>query len=164
MQSTRRTRAPDDGHAGLEITPRVVLVAFLGGATGLAAMAPVLIGLPAFLGMFQADPLLDLAALGRAAGIEPDLLTGIVVFVAGGTVGIPLLFVVAGAFLPPRQPRYARGATFALIMWTGFILAFWPGWRAAVLFLTLSLIGHLLYGLVLGLVMERLAYIPEHDV
>lgn len=164
MASTGETQAAGDDHASLEITPRVVLVAFLGGAAGLAAMAPILIGLPAFLGLFEAEPLLDLAALGRAAGIDPDLATGVVVFVAGGTVGIPLLFVVAGAFLPPRRPRYARAVTFAGIMWTGFVLAFWPGWRASVLFLTLSLIGHLVYGLVLGLVMERFAYVPEHDV
>lgn len=163
MESTGGTHADDD-YASLEINRRVVLVAFLGGGAGLAAMAPVLIGLPAFLGQFQADPLLDLAALGRAGAIEPDLLTGVAVFVVGGTVGIPLLFVVAGAFLPPRQPRYARAVTFALIMWTGFVLAFWPGLQASVLFLTLSLIGHTLYGLVLGLVMERLAYIPEHEV
>lgn len=164
MESTASTRADEDGHASLQITGRVILVGFLGGAAGLAAMAPVLIGLPAFLGQFQADPLLDLAALGRAGGVQPDILTGVLVFTVGGTIGIPLLFVVAGAFLPPRAPRYARGTTFAVIMWTGFVLAFWPGFQASVLFLTLSLIGHVIYGLVLGLVMERLAYIPEHDV
>lgn len=164
MESTEPSPPAVEEHASLEITPRVVLVAFLGGAAGLAAMTPILIGLPAFLGLFQADPLLDIAALGRVAGLEPDLLTGIAVFVAGGAIGIPLLFVVAGAFLPPREPRAARGATFALIMWTGFVLAFWPGVQASVLFVTLSLIGHLVYGLVLGGVMERFAYIPEHEV
>lgn len=153
---------PED--ATLQITLRVILVSFLGGAAGLAAMTPVLIGLPAFLGQFQADPILDLAALGRVAGLEPDLLTGVGVFVAGGTVGIPLLFVVLGAFLPPRTPRYARAVTFALVMWTGFVFAFWPGWQTSVLFLTLSLIGHVLYGLVLGSVMVRFAAIPEHPV
>lgn len=153
-----------DRDAGLEINGRVVLAAFLGGAAGLAAMAPVLIFLPAFLGLFRAEPLIDIAELGRVVGLQPSLPLGVAVFVVGGTVALPLLFVVGGAFLPPRKPRAVRGAVFATIMWTGFVIAFWPGWRAAVLFLTLSLTAHLIYGLVLGGVMERLAYIPEHEV
>jgi len=164
MESTERSTTDGDGHASLQITPRVIAVAFLGGALGLAAMAPILIGLPAVLGLFEPDPLLDVAELGRVVGFQPNLLTGVGVFLLGGSVGIPLLFVVAGAFLPPRSPRAARGATFALIMWTGFALAFWPGPQAAVLFLTLSILGHLVYGLVLGGVMEALAYVPEHEV
>lgn len=153
--------APD---AGLDITPRVVLVAFVGGAVGLLAMTPVLVGLPAVLGLFQADPLVDVAELGRVLGLEPSPVLGLALFAVGGTIGLPLLFVVVGAFLPPRQPRYARGAVFATVMWTGFVLAYWPGERTGVLFLGLSLAAHLIYGLVLGAVMERLAYVPEHTV
>lgn len=163
MESTERP-ASESADAGLRITPRVVLVAFLGGAAGLVAMTPVLVGLPALLGLFEADPLLDVAGLGSVVGVEPDLATGLAVFALGGTVALPLLFVVAGAFLPPREPRALRGVSFALVMWTGFAIAFWPGWRAAVLFLGLSLVGHVVYGLVLGGVMERLAYVPEHAV
>ena len=79
-------------------------------------------------------------------------------------VALPLLFVVAGGFLPPRGPQVARGPVFATIMWTGFVLAFWPGPRAGVLFAGLSLGAHWIYGYVLATVMQRLAYIPEHPV
>lgn len=156
--------AAPDADAGLEITGRVVLSAFAGGAAGLVAMAPALLGLPAVLGLFQAEPLVDVAELGRVVGVEPSLGLGVLVFAAGGVVALPLLFVVAGGFLPPREPRAARGAVFATIMWTGFVLAYWPGERAGVLFLGLSLGAHWIYGYVLGGVMERFAYIPEHAV
>lgn len=163
MESTGQPK-PSGDLARLEITPRVVLVAFAGGAAGLVAMAPVLVGLPALLGLFPSDPMLDVAALGRVVGLEASLPMGLAVFVAGGAVGLPLLFVVAGSFLPPRRPRAARGATFAVVIWTGFVLAFWPGISAAVAFMTVSLVGHLIYGLVLGAVMDRFAHIPRHAV
>lgn len=159
-------RTPDDGApaTGLDITPRVVLAAFVGGAAGLVAMTPVLVGLPAVVGLFQAEPLVDVAELGRVLGLAPSLALGVVLFAVGGTVGLPLLFVVVGSFLPPRHPRYARGAVFAAVMWTGFVIAYWPGERSGVLFVWVSLAAHLIYGLVLGVVMERLAYVPEHTV
>lgn len=153
-----------EGGAGLEITPRIIAVAFLGGVAGMAAMTPILIGPPAVLGAFRAQPLLEIADLGRVLGSEPNLVLGLIVLVAGGAVAIPLLFVIAGAFLPPREPRAARGVTFALVFWTGFVLAFWPGIGSAVLFLAASLLGHLVYGLVLGGVLDRFAYIPQHAV
>lgn len=153
-----------DIDAEIDITLRVVLTAFAGGAAGLLAMGPILFALPAFLRLFRAEPLVDLAALGRVLGLEPSVLLGVVVFAAGGIVGLPLLFVVAGAFLPPREPRAARGITFATIMWTGFVLAFWPGEYAGAIFLGLSLAAHWVYGYVLGQVMQRFAYIPQHAV
>ena len=156
--------AADGLDAELDITRRQVLAAFAGGAAGLAAMVPVLFALPALLGLFRADPLVDVAELGRVLGFEPSLALGAVVFVAGGVVALPLLFVVAGAFLPPREPRYARARTFATIVWTGFVIAFWPGEHAGVLFLGLSLAGHWVYGYVLGRVMDRFAHVSQHTI
>ena len=150
--------------AELDITRRQLLAAFAGGAAGLLAMAPVLFALPALLGLFRADPLVELAELGRVLGFEPSLVLGLVVFVAGGVVALPLLFVVAGAFLPPREPRYARAITFATIMWTGFVIAFWPGQQAGVLFLGVSLAGHWVYGYVLGRAMDRFAHVSQHTI
>ncbi|WP_049927113.1 DUF6789 family protein [Halopiger goleimassiliensis] len=154
----------DDLGAELDITLRVVLSAFAGGAVGLLAMVPILFVPPAFFDLFEADALVDVAELGRVLGLEPNLLLGVVVFVVGGAIALPLLFVVAGAFLPPREPRAARGVTFATVMWTGFIIAFWPGEYAGALFLGLSLLAHWVYGYALGQVMERLAYVPQHSV
>lgn len=153
-----------DLDAELDITPRVVLSAFLGGALGLLVMAPILFVLPLLLELFRVEPLVDVAQLGRVIGLQPNLALGVVVFAAGGVVALPLLFTVAGAFLPPREPRAARGVTFATIMWTGFVIAFWPGEYAGVLFLGLSLAAHWLYGAALGWVMERFAYVPQHAV
>lgn len=170
MSGVPTERRADESETGqgpaarLDVTPRVVLAAFAGGAAGLAAMAPVLLGLPALLGLFQEEPLVDVAELGRVVGVEPSLALGVVVFAAGGVVALPLLFVVAGAFLPPRSPRAARGAVFATVMWTGFVLAYWPGPQSGVLFIALSLAAHWVYGYVLGSVMERLAHVPEHPV
>jgi hypothetical protein len=154
----------DELEAHLDITLRVVLSAFLGGLVGLIAMAPVLIGVPALLGLFEADPLISVTELGRVVGLEPNLLLGLAVFLAGGVITLPLLFTVAGAFLPPREPRALRGVVFATIMWTGFVIAYWPGPQAAVIFAALSLAGHWIYGYALGAVMERLAYVPQHTI
>ena len=98
--------------------------------------------------------------------LEPSLTNGLLLFGAGGAVVLPLLFVVAGAFLPPRTPRFARGVTFSTIIWTGFVLAFWPGGDSVTvgLFLLFSLLSHWVYGLVLGGTIEYLVGIPEHDV
>ena len=153
-----------DIDAELDITPRVVLAAFAGGAAGLVAMVPILFVLPLLLRLFRAEPLVDVAELGRVLGLEPNLFLGLLVFAAGGVVALPLLFVVAGAFLPPRNPRAVRGVTFATIMWSGFVIAFWPGEFAGVIFLGLSLAAHWAYGYVLGTVMDRLAHVPQHAV
>ncbi|SNZ02563.1 hypothetical protein SAMN06269185_0053 [Natronoarchaeum philippinense] len=154
----------EDLEARLDINARVVLSAFAGGLAGLIAMTPVLLGLPALLGLFEADPLVSVTDLGRVIGVQPSLLLGLAVFLAGGVIALPLLFTVAGAFLPPREPRAARGIVFATIMWTGFVIAYRPGPRNVVLFAALSLAGHWVYGYALGAVMERLAYIPEHTI
>jgi len=154
----------EDLEASLDITPRVVLSAFVGGLAGMVLMTPVLIGLPAFLGLFEAAPLINITELGRVVGIEPSLPLGLAVFLSGGVIALPLLFTVAGGFLPPQQPRELRGVVFATIMWTGFVIAYWPGPQSAVLFGALSLLGHWVYGYALGTVMERLAYIPDHTV
>ncbi|QLD89445.1 hypothetical protein HWV07_10550 [Natronomonas salina] len=158
------TERDADLDARLDITPRVVLVSFLGGAAGLLAMVPVLFALPALLGLFRAEPLVEVAELGRVLGVEPSLALGAVVFALGGVVALPLLFVVAAAFLPPREPRYARGITFATIMWTGFVIAFWPGEYAGVIFLGVSLAAHWAYGYVLGRVTDHFAHISQHTI
>jgi hypothetical protein len=150
--------------AELDIDRRVVAASFLGGAAGLVAMVAVLFALPALLGLFSARPLVDVAELGRVLGLEPSLALGVVVFVVGGVVALPLLFVVAAAFLPPQSPRYARGITFATIFWTGFVIAFWPGQYAGVIFLGVSLAAHWAYGYVLGRVTERFAHVPQHTI
>jgi hypothetical protein len=77
-----------------------------------------------------------------------------------------VIFLVVGSFLPPREPRYLRGVTFATFFWTGFAPAFWPGQGAVVvgLFLVVSLAAHCVYGATLGYVLDRTTGIPQHEV
>lgn len=154
----------DKTTASLDIDSRVLGASFVGGAIGLVLMVPILAGVPLFLGLFEAEPIVDIAGLGRIIGLEPSFVLGLVFFALGGTVALPLLFVVASGFLPPASGGPLRGVVFATILWTGFAIAFWPGWESGVLFLALSLTAHWVYGYTLGVVVEYLSHIPEHRV
>ncbi len=161
----------------VEISGSVLLKAMVGGLVGLVVMSPLVLGIPVALGVFEPDPLLEFATIGSffglqgeligpLLGLEPNLVLGAVLFAAGGAIFLPIQFVVVAAFLPPESPRYARGATFALLWWLGFLFAFWPGGGAvtAGVFLLVSVVSHLIYGLSLGYVVDRWAQIPQHEV
>ncbi|MDS0292647.1 DUF6789 family protein [Halogeometricum luteum] len=150
----------------IPISGRVVLMAMSGGFVGTVLMMPVLVGIPELLGLFQTAPITGFAGFAAFFGLEPTLLLGVVLFGFGGTVVLPLTFLVLGAFLPPESPRYLRGATFATFFWTGFLPAFWPdaGLLTVLSFLVFSLLAHWVYGLTLGVVLHRTTGIPQHDV
>ena len=145
------------------LTLRAVASAFAGGLAGLAVMSPVIVGIPMLLGIFQIDPLARFADLVIA---DADAVLGLAFFVAGGVVVLPLFFVVTASFLPPREPKYLRGATISSFFWVSFVYIFWPAGGAFVngVYVVVTLVSHWLYGAVLGLVMERLTGIPEHRV
>lgn len=145
------------------LTPRAVLSSFAGGIAGLIVMAPVIAGIPILLGVFQMEPLEQFANLVIA---DANGTLGIAFFVAGGAFVLPLFFLVTATFLPPREPRYLRGATISTLFWASFVFIFWPGAGMYVntTFLVVTLVSHWLYGLVLGSVMQRLTGIPEHQV
>ena len=150
----------------IPITGRIVLAGMGGGLLGTVLMLPLLVGVPNLLNFFRTDPITDFAGFGAFFGLEPSVQLGVVLFLIGGTAVLPLMFVVVGAFLPPRSPRYVRGATFATLFWTGFVPAFWPGGSAltVALFLIVSLVSHWVYGLTLGYVLDRSTGIPQHRV
>jgi MFS family permease len=151
---------------GLEIGGWVVAAAMAGGFVGTALMLPILVGLPRLLGVFRTEPITEFAGVAGFVGIEPTVTVGVVMFGFAGTVVLPLTFLVVGAFLPPERPRYLRGVTFAMVFWTGFPLAFWPGGDPITVasFLVFSLTGHFVYGLTLGLVLDRTTGLPQHEV
>jgi hypothetical protein len=142
---------------------KTVASGFLGGAAGVVVMSPVIAGIPILLGAFQLDPLAAFADLVIA---QADALLGLAFFVAGGVVVLPLFFVVTASFLPPREPRYLRGATISTLFWVSFVFIFWPGASAFVngVFLVVTLVAHWIYGAVLGIVMRELTGIPEVSV
>ena len=150
----------------LPITLRIVLAGMGGGFVGMILMLPVLVGVPELLNLFRTEPIVEFANIGAYVGLEPTLALGVALFVVGGTTILPLMFVVVGAFLPPREPRYLRGATFATLFWTGFVLAFWPGGDTLTiaLFLGVSLVAHWVYGSALGFVLDSTTGIPQHRV
>lgn len=159
----------DDSALGafdIPITGRIVFAAMSGGLLGTILMLPILVGVPNLLNLFRTNPITEFAGFGAFFGLEPSLELGIALFLIGGTVVLPLMFVVVGAFLPPRSPRFVRGATFATIFWTGFVPAFWPEGGALVvgIFLLVSLVSHWVYGLTLGYVLDHTTEIPQHNV
>jgi phage shock protein PspC (stress-responsive transcriptional regulator) len=150
----------------IPITGRVVLAAMGGGLLGTAAMLPVLVGVPSLLGLFRTGPVTRFAGFAEFFGIEPTVTLGIVLFALGGTIVLPLTFLVVGAFLPPETPRYLRGATFATAFWFGFLPGFWPsaGLLTTASYVLFSLAGHWVYGLTLGYVLTRTTGLPQHEV
>jgi len=150
----------------IPITGRVVFAAMGGGLLGTVAMLPVIVGIPGLLGLFRIEPVTRFAGFAEFFGLEPTVAFGVVLFLFGGTFVLPLTFLVVGAFLPPKSPRYFRGMTFATAFWAGFVPGFWPaaGLATTAAFLVFSLAGHLVYGLTLGYVLTSTTGIPQHDV
>jgi len=163
--------------AEIEITPRLIGLSMGAGLVGLLVMAPILAGVPAALGVFRVEPLVEFANIGSLFGLRPELIgpilgfnpdvvVGAILFGAGGVLFLPVQFLVVGSFLPPDSPRFARGGSFAMLWWSGFLFAFWPGGTALAMgvFFVVSLAAHLAYGMTLGYLIDRFAEIPQHEV
>jgi len=148
---------------GEPITLRTIGSSIAGGIAGVAVMSPVIAGIPILLDIFRLE---SLALFAEFVIADANAILGIAFFVAGGAIVLPLFFVVTATFVPPREPRYMRGATISSLFWVSFAYIFWPGGGAFVnaVFVVVTIIGHLIYGITLGLVMERLTGIPEHRV
>ena len=166
-----------DVPASIAIDGKVLAIAMLGGLVGLVLMSPLLLGIPIALGVFEAGPILEFATIGSffglqadvigpVLGLNPNLVLGGFLFAVGGILFLPVQFVVVGAFLPPESPRFARGITFAFLWWVGFLFAFWPGGAASTVavFVLVSALAHLIYGLSVGYLVDRWTEIPQHDV
>jgi hypothetical protein len=159
------------------LTLRSIALAIVSGQVGLIVMAPTLVGIPVVLDVFRAEPLVEFANIGSFFGItpslvgpvlgfDPNLVVGGLIFALGGILFLPVQFLVVATFLPPESPRYARGGSFAMLWWGGFVFAFWPAGTIAInaLFVVLSALSHILYGLTLGYLIHRLDGIPQHSV
>jgi hypothetical protein len=154
---------PALGQSEEPLTLRAVASAFAGGLAGVVVMSPLIAGVPIIFGIFRLESLARFADLVIS---QADALLGLLFFVAGGVVVLPLFFLVTATFLPPQEPRYLRGATISSFFWVPFVFIFWPGGSAFVngAFLVVTLVSHWVYGAILGLVMQRLTGIPEHSV
>lgn len=148
---------------GEPLTLRVIGSGIVGGIAGVAVMSPVIAGIPILLDIFRLE---SLAAFAELVIADANAILGVAFFVAGGAVVLPLFFVITATFVPPREPRYLRGATLSSLFWVSFVYIFWPSGDVFVnaVFVVVTLVGHWIYGVTLGLVMERLTGIPEHRV
>mgnify|MGYP000524835720 CR=1 FL=1 len=117
------------------------------GLVGLVLMAPVLV-------TAAAVGVLDVAAFGELAelvGLAASPTVGAALFVVGGVLTWPLLYVALSGFLP-GQFRFVSGIWFASIAAPGFVVAFYTGQSGLVLagYLVFSVVAHWAYGFGLG--------------
>lgn len=82
---------------------------------------------------------------------------GLVVFVACGVLVWPIVFLTIGEKLAPGREAM-HGVVLALVLWIAFFVALVPAFDVTEVFpfIAVSLLAHLVYGLVLGTAFERL--------
>ena len=146
---------------GTGVGLREYAVAGAAGLAGTAAMTPIL----AAMWLLGALEPAAFASLATVVGLAPDVVVGMLLFVAGGATVLPLLYVTLSMFLPGRTLA-EKGAAFAVAMWTGFAFAFYTTQAGIVLgaFLVLTFAAHLVYGYVMGGVYDRFAHPVEWSV
>jgi cytochrome c oxidase subunit 1 len=129
-------------------TARVVAsnasIAAVGGFVGTLLMAGGL-GTAAVVGVFDLAALSELAEL---VGLPATPLLGAVLFLAGGTVTWPLLFLAFSDYLPGRL-LFETGLVFATVISSGFLIAFYNGQTGLALvgYVAFVLVAHWAYGL-----------------
>ena len=159
--STRRAYAPEADPEGLaggvgtvaEVVSRNAGMAAVGGFVGTVLMAGGL-GTAMFVGVFDPGSLVELAEL---VGLPANPLLGVGLFLVGGTVTWPLLFLAFSEFLPGRL-LFETGLVFATLISTGFAVAFYTGQTGLALvgYLGFVLVAHWAYGLGLTVTFQYL--------
>ncbi|WP_331236554.1 DUF6789 family protein [Natronorarus salvus] len=133
------------------------VVGAAGGLVGTAMLTVVLL-IAESIGAFSMEAF---GSIARTAGLDafgPAIVMGYLLFLAGGTVPWPLLFASLKEYLPGGSDP-VKGIVFGTVLWTGFALAFNPGFVGLTLvaYLVLTLVAHWAYGVGLGVVFEYLA-------
>jgi hypothetical protein len=131
----------------------------VGAAGGFVATA-VTVGflvVASALGAFDLASFQTLVGFLGVEGLLPgnERTAGFAVFFAHGMFVWPLLFASLGRYLP--GDRFAlKGIPFGVVMWTGFLVAFYDGYAGLALagYVALSLLAHLGYGFTLGAVFD----------
>ncbi|WP_372910656.1 DUF6789 family protein [Salinigranum sp.] len=118
--------------------------AAIGGFVGTVLMAGGL-GTAALVGVFD---LVSLTELAELVGLPPSPAVGAVLFLAGGTVTWPLLFLAFSDYLPGRL-LFETGLVFATIISSGFLVAFYSGQTGLALvgYVAFVLVAHWAYGI-----------------
>jgi cytochrome c oxidase subunit 1 len=103
---------------------------------------------------------LDPAAFGELAellGLPASPALGVGLFLVGGTVTWPLVFLAFQEYLPGRL-LFETGLVFASLISTGFAVAFYSGQRGLALvgYLAFVVVAHWAYGLGLTVTFQYL--------
>jgi cytochrome c oxidase subunit 1 len=119
-------------------------IAAAGGFVGTVLMAGGL-GTAAVVGVFD---LTSLAELAELVGLPPNPLLGAGLFLVGGSVTWPLLFLAFSDYLPGRL-LFETGLVFATIISSGFLIAFYSSQTGLALvgYVAFVLVAHWAYGL-----------------
>lgn len=156
------TESPDEVLSDIAVLVRDGVIGAAAGFAGTTAMTVVL-----FIAVsFDAFDFSSIAALSEIVGLGDSLLIGYLIFLAGGMVTWPLLFASLGRYVPGGSTPQ-RGLSFATVMWTGFVLAFYTEQTglALALYAVLTLVAHWIYGFVLGAAFDFFAErIPAFDL
>ncbi len=139
----------------------------IGAAGGLVGTACLTVGLliAESVGAFDRE---SFALLTEMVGLEelvPPVLFGYLLLLLGGMFPWPLLFASLKEYLPGRSDP-AKGAFFGGAIWTGFVMAFYTGQSgtALILYVVLTFLAHVFYGVGLGAVFNYLATRPDSIV
>ena len=140
------------------------VVGAAGGLVGTAMMSVVFL-VAESVGAFDRSAFAVLTELVGLDGLVPEILFGYIIFLGGGMFPWPLLFASLKAYLPGRSDPIS-GAFFGAAMWTGFVLAFYTGQSglSLVLYVVLTLVAHVVYGLGLGIVFNYFMTRPDSIV
>lgn len=145
-----------------ELAVTVLIDGVIGAIAGFGGNVVILavLGLAAQVGGF--DPALfstaaELLGLGAVLTESQLLFAGLALFALGGMTVLPLLLATLGAYLPGRTFA-EKGVVFGGVMWTGFVLAYYPGYAGVSLavYVVFTFLGHLGYGYVTGRLMDSL--------
>ena len=136
-------------------------VGVVAGAAGTALMTLILYS--AFRAGAAGGSIERLGSLVYLDAVLPQPLAGFVTFAVGGIFFWPLVF----ASLEPRIPgddRTVKGALFAMILWTGFLVGFFrtDAGSSFALYALYTGAAHLIYGVALGGVFGRFVS-DEHE-
>lgn len=131
------------------------LSAIAGGVTGISVMSLLLL----LLNVQTRDRVATFEAVARFVGLPDQIAVGFALFVVAGAVAWPLLFVALEERIPGGPDPATRGMAFGAVLWVFFAVLGRGDLDGPLLliYLVFTLISHLAYGFVLGLVYGRLS-------
>lgn len=146
--------AEEDVDEAVEVVVGILKDGVAGAAAGAVGTAALMVGLfvGQGIGVFEVE---RLAVVSELVGLESNVMVGFLIFLLGGMTVWPLLFVSFSEYLPGvRWP--VSGAVFGVVLWTGFVLAFYDGSSGPRLlgYAVVTLLAHVAYGAVMARVLE----------